>query len=361
MKRLNGNYRLLVINPGSTSTKLAVYENEVCVVEADYDIAGDGIKNCKTVFEQYDLRINSVRQFLQDNGITMEQIDGIASRGCGGGNQKAGAYEIDEAYIHLCRTNGIPHISNLSPILAYDFAKQYGKKAFVYDAEGVNEREPVTLLSGHPEIKMNSGSHTLNAKIVARKAAGRVGKEYTQATVIVCHMGGGVSSSCHKNGRMIDSSYDSYAPERVGGIPASASLNFVKLCYSGKYTEPQMKKLLMGQGGLAAYIGTSDLREVERRIRLGDREAEFYYDGMVLTLAKDIAAVSATVDMDVDVIALTGGMAKSEKLTEKLTEKVKRIAPVTVFPGSYEMENLATGVLRVMRGDEGCHRYGTDL
>lgn len=358
---MNKKYRIFVINPGSTSTKLALYKDKECVFEKNVDIDPSLIRGCKTVFEQHELRMNSILEFMRDNGVDMDSIDCFASRGCGGGNQKAGAYLIDEAYMNLCRTNGIPHISNLSPILAYELAQKAGKKAYVYDAEGVNERDPLTLLSGLKEVKMNSGSHVLNAKIVARKAAEKIRKKYENATIIVCHMGGGVSASCHKNGRLIDSTYDSYAPERAGGIPASASLNFVKLCFSGQYTEQEVKKMLMGRGGLISYLGISDLREVEKRIDNGDKEAEFYYNGMILGLAKDVASVSATVDMKVDAIALTGGMANSKKLTEALTKRVGRIAEVLVFPGSYEMENLAEGVLRVLKGEEGYHLYGTEV
>ena len=350
-------YRILVINPGSTSTKLAIFENECCVLEKDMDVSIAEIKNCPTVFDQKELRLSSIETFLEESDYTMADIDAIAARGCGGGNQKAGAYIIDESYLELCRTNGFPHISSLSPIIAWELALQHGKVAYVYDAEGVNERDPLTLLSGLKELKVGAGSHTLNAKIVARKTCETIGKNYEDSIVIVCHMGGGVSSSLHLKGRLVDSTYDGYAPERVGGIPSSAVLNFVKLCYSGKYSEADMKKLIMGKGGLVSYLGTSDLREVERRIAEGDEEAAFYYDGMVMGLAKDIASVAATVNMNVDAIAFTGGMAKSKKLVDELKHKVEKIAPTYVFPGSYEMENLATGTLRVLRGEEQPHRF----
>ena len=350
-------YRILAINPGSTSTKLAAYDNENCLFEENADVDPQLIKACRTVFEQYDLRMSSIESIMNSHGISPESIDCFVSRGCGGGNQRSGAYLIDQAYLELCHTNGIPHISNLSPQLAHDLAEKYGKRAYIYDAEGVNERDPLTLISGLKELKMNSGSHVLNAKMVARKASELLGKDYRDSTIVVCHMGGGVSSSCHKKGRLIDSSYDSYAPERAGGIPASAALNFVKLCFSGQYTEAQIKKMLMGRGGLISYLGISDLREVEKRIETGDENAKFYYDGMCLSLAKDIAAVSATVNMQVDAIALTGGMAYSKTLTAEITKRVEKIARVMVFPGSYELENLSTGVLRVLRGEEDYHLY----
>lgn len=353
-------FRILVINPGSTSTKLALYENEACVKEESSDIDPAAIKDLG-VFGQYGVRMEQVRDFLLRAEEERDgRIDAVAARGCGGGNQRAGAYLIDDGYLALCRSNGIPHISNLSPILAHDIALERGIPAYVYDAEGVNERDGLTLLSGIRELRVNSGSHVLNAKMVARKAAEKIGKSYEDATVVVCHMGGGVSSSCHKNGRLIDSVYDSYAPERAGGIPGSAALNFVELCFSGRYTAQEIKRLLMGRGGLVSYLGVSDLREVERRMDGGDKEAEFYFNGMALGLSKDIASVCATVNMDVDAIALTGGMAHSERLTREITRRTGKIAPVLVFSGSYETESLAHGALRVLRGEEEAHLYGKD-
>jgi len=352
--------RILVLNPGSTSTKLAIYENENCLVERTLDIPAEQVNGCKTVFDQYDLRMGSIEAFLTEAGIAGETLSCIAARGCGGGNQKAGAYLIDDNYIRLCKTNGVPHISNLGPILALELGRRYGIPAYVYDAEGVNERDPLTLVSGLKELHMNAGSHVLNAKMVARKAAERIKKSYDSCIIIVCHMGGGISSSVHWNGKLIDSTYDAFAPERAGGIPASAALNFVHMCFSGEYTEADVKKLLMGKGGLLSYLGTSDLREVEHRIDSGDTDAKFYFDAMVLGLAKDIAAVSATVNMEVDAIALTGGMANSRRLCTAIAERVHKIAPVLFFPGSYEMESLAMGALRVLRGEEEYRLYETD-
>lgn len=353
-------FRILTINPGSTSTKLAVYENESLATETELEVERSAVSECRTVFDQYDIRINTIEKFLSEAGYKPGDFDCVASRGCAGGNQKAGAYLVDEAYIQLCRGNGIPHISSLSPILARTIAEKYGTVAYVYDAEGVNERDPRSLLSGLKEVGMNAGSHTLNAKIVARKAAAAVNKEYEKAVVVVCHMGGGVSTSCHKYGRLVDSAYEAYAPERSGGIPGAATLNFVHLCFSGQYTEAQVRKLLMGAGGLVSYTGISDLREIERRIAEGDKEIELYYDGMIYGLAKDIAAMSSVACMEVDAIALTGGMAKSKQLVERLSRRVEKIAPIVVLPGSYEMENLATGSLRVLRGEESCHHFGSD-
>lgn len=354
-------YRILAINLGSTSTKLAIYENAALISEANIDISQSELKRYKTIPDQYDARRKSVDDFLENERVEPGSIDVIAARGCGGGNQQSGAYIIDEAYIKLCRTNNIPHITSLCPILAYDLARRLRVDAYVYDADGVNEREPITLLTGIKTLPCGTGSHTLNAKAVARKAAEAIGKRYEDATAVVCHMGGGVSTSCHFKGRLIDSTYDSFSPERVGGMPGSAMLKFVRLCFSGVYTENEIRNMLMGQGGLVSYLGTSDVREVQKRIGNGDSEAEFIFNGMIFNLAKDIAAISSGVCFDVDVIALTGGLAYSDMLVERLSRRIAKIAPIKRFPGSYEMEALVTGVLRIVRGEEPFHCYGTNV
>ncbi len=348
--------RILAINPGSTSTKLAVFQDGRLVSEVNLELEREELAKFKTIPEQYGLRMASIEAFLEAEDLGRGDFAAVAARGCGGGDQKSGAYLIDEGYLDLCRTNNIPHITSLSPLLAYDLAQKLSVNAYVYDADGVNEREPVSLLSGIKQIACGTGSHTLSAKAVARRAAEAVGKAYEDARVIVCHMGGGVSTSSHVCGRLADSTYDAFSPERAGGMPGSAMPGFLRLCFSGEYTQGQIAKMLMGGGGLVSYLGTSDVREVEARISAGDRQAEFYFDGMIYNLAKDIAAIASTTCFEVDVIALTGGLAYSDLLVGRLTERISKIAPVLRYPGSHEMEALAAGVGRVLRGEEAFHR-----
>jgi butyrate kinase len=353
-------YKILVINPGSTSTKVAYYENEMQIDEKNLDVDREEIKSFKSIFDQYPMRRKAIEQYVADLGMTLGDIDIIASRGAGGGNQKAGAYMIDEAYVGHCYAFHIPHASSLGAVIALDIMKEYNIPGFIYDADGTNEFNEYAVLSGMKEFPILPGSHTLNAKAAARKGAALLGGRYEDYNLIVCHMGGGVSTGCHDHGRLVDSTCDAFAPERSGAIPMMAAIPFTQGCFSGKYTLSQMIKMQFGEGGLVSYLGTSDLREVERRIAAGDAEAEFYYDGMIYGLAKDIAAMATVVNCKTDGIVLTGGMAYSKMLVRRLSPKVRLLAPVLVVPGSQEMEGLATGALRVIRGEEPYHRFGPD-
>lgn len=354
------SYRILAINAGSTSTKVAYYENERELQERNLDIDREVIAGFKGIFEQYDLRRATIEAFLEEIGVKKETLDLIVSRGCGGGNQKGGAYLVNEALCEHCRQYEIPHASSLGPVIAYDMGRELGIPAFIYDSDGVNEFEELALLSGLKEFPIAPGSHTLNAKAAARIAAAQMGGTYQDYNIVVCHLGGGSSTSIHRKGKLIDSSSDAYAAERAGGIPFLAVTGFVSGCFSGSYTQRDIMKKVVGQGGLVSYLGTSDLREVERRIEVGDEQAAYAFKGMAYQQAKDIAAMATVVDMQVDAIVLTGGMAHSQRLVEEITRRVEKIAPVITVPGSREMDALAGGALRVVRGEEGYHLFGTE-
>ena len=353
-------YRILVINAGSTSTKVAYYENEKNICEKSLDIDRSLIAGMKEIFEQYGLRRATIEFFLEEIGVKKESLDLIVSRGCGGGDQKGGAYMVNEALCEHCRHYEIPHASSLGPVIAFDMGNELGIPAFIYDSDGVNEFNDLAVLSGLKEFPIAPGSHTLNAKAAARVAAARLGGAYQDFNLVVCHLGGGSSTSIHSGGKLIDSTSDAYAAERTGGMPFLAMTGFVAGCFSGKYTQNEVMKLFMGKGGLMSYLGTSDLREVERRIEAGDEEAQYYFDGMVYQQSKDIAAMATVVDMNVDAIVLTGGMAHSQRLTDAIRKRVEKIAPVILVPGSREMDSLAGGALRVVRGEEGYHLFGEE-
>ena len=214
--------------------------------------------------------------------------------------------------------------------------------------------------SGLKEFPIAPGSHTLNAKAAARIGAAKLGGKLEDYNIVVCHLGGGTSTSAHCKGKLIDSTSDGYSAERAGGVPFMSVIGFVAGCFSGKYTHRDILKMIMGGGGLVNYLGTSDLREVERRIDAGDAEAKLAFDGMVYAQAKDIGAMSTTMNMDIDAIVLTGGMANSKRLVEALSARVSKIAPIIVVPGSHEMDSLATGAIRVMNGEEPYHKFGKD-
>lgn len=351
---------ILVINFGSTSTKLAFYKNELLQDEKTLDVSRDEIARCKTIFDQYDLRRRSIEEYAAGLDMTIGDFSYIVSRGCGGGNQKAGGYLINQALVDHCHNYKTPHISSLGPVITYDMMNEYGIPGYIYDSEGVNEFNRYATLSGLKEFPVDAGCHTLNAKAAARKAAALLGGQYGDFNLIVCHMGGGVSTSAHDHGLLIDSTSDAYAPERSGGMPMLGMVRFTRACFSGEYTLPQLLKMQTSAGGLMSYLGTSDLQEVVKRIEGGDSEAEYYFEGMIYQLAKDIGAMATVLSGQVDGIVFTGGMAYSGLLVERLKSRVAFIAPVFVVPGSHEMEALVLGSLRVVGGEEVAHEFGGD-
>ena len=351
-------YKILVINPGSTSTKVAYYENEENKFEKNLDIDRAVIKGMKSIFDQMPLREAAIEEFLQEIGVAKTDLDYIVSRGGGGGNLRSGGYIIDDALVQHCYDYETPHASSLGPVIARNMAAELGIPAWIYDGEGVNEFIDLAMLTGLKEFPIAPGSHTLNAKAAARIGAKALGGKLEDFNIIVNHLGGGTSTSVHRKGKLIDSNSDGYSAERAGGMPFMGIIGFIRGIFSGKYTENQMLKMFMGGGGLMSYLGTSNLMEVEKRIAEGDQEAKYYFDGMVYQQSKDIGAMATVVNMDVDAIVLTGGMAKSKMLVEEITKRVGKIAPVIVAAGSHEMDSLAQGSLRVMRGEEKYHFYG---
>ena len=353
-------YKILVLNPGSTSTKVAYYEDAVNICERNLDVDRKVIAGMKDIFDQMDLRKQTIQNFMEEEGINPEELSFIVSRGGGGGNLMSGGYIIDEALVQHCHDYDTPHASSLGPVIAYEMAQKLGIPAFIYDGEGVNEFIPEACLSGLKEFPIAPGSHTLNAKAAARIGAAKLGGKLEDYNIVVCHLGGGTSTSAHCKGKLIDSTSDGYSAERAGGVPFMSVIGCVAGCVSGKYTHRAILTMIMGGGGLVNYLGTSDLREVERRIDAGDAEAKLAFDGMVYAQAKDIGAMSTTMNMDIDAIVLTGGMANSKRLVEALSARVSKLAPIIVVPGSHEMDSLATGAIRVMNGEEPYHKFGKD-
>lgn len=348
---------ILIINPGSTSTKVGYYENGAVLSERNLDL-GDTSKYSKTdIFSQLEDRLRTVEDYLQEEKIDPGQLDAIASRGPGGGNFKSGAYEIDQDLVDHCYRYTTPHASSLGPVIAKKLHDEYGTPALVYDAEGVNEFTEYAKLSGQKEWPLDAGSHTLSQKAAARETATRIGKPYEETNLIVCHMGGGVSTAAHCKGKIIDSLSNAYTPERMGGMSLMGMIRFTRACYSGQYDFSEIMKLQWGNGGLVSYLGTSDLREVEERISAGDKNAAFYFEGMAYQLAQDIGAVATILEGKVDRIVLTGGMAYSERLVSILSDKVGWIADIVVLPGSLEMISLAKGVERALSGEEPTHHF----
>lgn len=346
--------RILAINPGATSTKLAVYDEEKLLLKRTIEHQGQELKDFARVYDQYEYRLKLIQDELAGNNIALDTLKAIAGRGGILKPLSGGTYKVNELMVNdLIKAERSEHASNLGAVLAFNLGQQLGIPAFIVDPVSVDELEAVARISGSPDLPRVCMAHALNSKAVARKVAQEAGKKYTDCNLIVAHLGTGISVSVHQNGRMIDvfdpRQEGPFSPDRCGGLP---SWSLVKLCYSGKYTEEEMLKRIQGSGGMFAYLGTKDVREAEKRASDGDGEASLVLDAMAYQVAKDIGAGAAVLKGDVDRIILTGGIAYSQRIVDAITARVKFIAPVVVVAGEEELESLAAGALRVLLGEE---------
>lgn len=345
--------RILVVNTGSTSTKVAIYEDGKNVCEKNLEHAAEDLDKFDSALDQYQMRTEAVREFLKEQGIEAKDLSAVAARGGSYTTFEAGAYEVDDKFIEMVRASDrTPGASWNSCLIAHSIAKEAGIKAYIYDAVSVDEMYEMAHISGLPELPRKAAVHTLNTKAVAREVATRMGKTYEEVNFVIAHLGGGCSSSAHCHGRIVDIVADdegTFSPERPGRVPCSA---LVDLCFSGKYTKKEMKKKMRGQGGIVAYLGTNSAIEVEKRIVDGDEEAKVVYEAMAYQISKDIAGMAAAMSFDVDRVILTGGIAYSKMLTGLIKDRVEKIAPVEIVPGSFEMDALANGIHRVLEGTE---------
>lgn len=353
-------YRIITINPGSTSTKVAAFENEKKLFEQNVQHSAEEMAKYPDVLSQIDMRKTDIYEFLTKNGVNFSELDAVAARG---GPRKgkftAGAYEINREMYEACRDPAeAHHPSRLGPVIAYLWTQEFpGLKAYNYDTVFSNELSPLAELSGTPLCKRPSAYHALNTKAVARAVAKKYGENFLAVNYIMVMLGGGVSVSLHSHGRTIDMVAEdegSFSAVRSGRVPRDFILD---LCFSGKYDRSGVKRLLDSQSGLIGYLGTNDFVEVEKRCGQGDEQAKMVFDGFVYQLAKDIGSMAPVVDGKIDRIVLTGGIAYSKKFTEELANKVRFIAPVEVWPGSMEQEALGLGILRVLRGEEEAKVY----
>lgn len=352
-------YKILVINPGSTSTKVALFENETPKFEEKINHPIEQLKQIPNLWDQFDFRKKDLFAFLDRHHVSSQELSAVVGRGGLIKPIPGGTYLVNEAMIADAR-QGVQgeHASNLGCALAKSIADLSGVPAYTVDPVAVDEFEPLARYSGHPLIQRRTLAHALNIHAVGRMAAQKLGIDYLQANFIIAHLGGGISICPLKQGRIIDvndaSSSGPFSPERTGELPLQ---QFIDLCFSGKYTERHMRKLVMGEGGLIAYLKTNNAEEVERRIREGNEEAKIIYEAMAYQIAKEIGAMATVVKGDVRAIVISGGLAQSQILINWITERVKFIAEVFVFPGEFEMEALAKGALRVLRGQEAAKNY----
>lgn len=347
--------KVFVVNPGSTSTKIAVFENENSLFEKTIRHSSEELKDFKSIIDQYDFRFNVIEKELRENGFDLRDFDAFVGRGGLLHPIESGTYRVnDDMLKDLMECRYGEHASNLGAIIAYNLAQKVHKPAYIVDPVVVDEMEPLARYSGLKGIERKSIWHALNQKAVARRAAKDLGKRYEDVNLVVVHLGGGISVAAHKKGRTIDvnnalNGDGPFAPERAGGLP---TISLVDLCMSGKYSYEEMKKMLAGNGGLVSHLGTNNALEVEERIEKGDSYARLVYEAMAYQVAKTVGEMATVLYGEVDAIVLTGGIARSQMLTDWIKERVSFIAPVLIYPGEDEMRALLEGALRVLRGEE---------
>ena len=348
-------YRVIVLNPGSTSTKVALYEDDKKIFSENIDHPASDLAGFANIVDQLPYRKEIIIKMLQEKGVDISTADAFSAICTGLLPMAGGVFEVnDKMYEHGQVGPGSRHPGNLGPLLAKDFADAFGGRAFIVDASSVDEFEEEARVTGFAELFRTSRGHPLNQRAAARKYASDCGKPYEELNIVVAHLGGGISVSAHCKGKMVDT-VDStrgegrMAPTRTGTAPLA---DVIELCFSGKYTEKEMLTMIMKTGGWVAHLGTSDAREVEKMISDGDKYAELIYRTTAYQISKDIAAMAAVMKGDVDAIILTGGVAYSEKMTGMIRERVSFIAPVEIYPGEYEMDALAAGAIRALEGTE---------
>ena len=349
------NYRILTINPGSTSTKIAVFDNEEIFFKISIKHKTELINSFEKVIDQYSFRKESILKTLKDENIGLDTFDAIVGRGGLLKSIEGGTYLVNDRMIdYIKEAPRGEHASNLGCVLAKELADSINKPSFIVDPVSVDEMEEIARYTGMPEIKRQSLFHALNQKAVALKASKFLKKEYNELNLIVAHLGGGISVGVHKFGKVIDvnNALDGdgpMSPERSGTVPMGP---LYKMAFSGKYSLKDIKRKNYGNGGIVAYLGTNDGFEIEKRIKSGDKEALFILKVMCYQISKEIGACSTVLKGNVDAIVLTGGLAFDKKLIELIEERVSFIGKLLVFPGEDEMESLALGGLRVLRGQE---------
>ena len=349
------SHKLLIINPGSTSTKIAVFQDKECVFKTNIKHSAEDIASFEHIADQYHFRKDVILSTLKEAGIELNDLSMVVGRGGLLKPLTSGIYEVNEAMIRdLVNSPVGEHACNLGGLIADDIAKSVGVKAYIADPVIVDEMEDVARFSGHPAFPRMSVFHALNQKMIARQHATAVGKKYEELNLIGIHLGGGISVAAHKKGRVVDvnnalNGDGPFTPERSGALPSGPLMN---ACFSGKYTKKEIDLMLKGQGGFVAYLGTNDAMEVENQVKAGNKEWELVYRAMAYQVAKEVGGLAASAfSMDVDAIFVTGGMAYDKNFCKILEGHLGKIAPVCVYPGEDEMMALTLNGLMVLNGE----------
>lgn len=359
---MNREY-ILAINPGSTSTKVAIFKNTENLLQKNLSHASEELDKFTKIADQFEYRKNIILDWLKEEGYKISQLKAVVGRGGLLKPMPSGTYSVTDVMIEDLKI-GVQgeHASNLGGIIARSIADMEGIESYIVDPVAVDEFEDVARVSGMPEIKRRSLLHALNIKAVTHNVAKEMGKKVEELNLVVAHIGGGISVVPLKKGKMIDANNASemgpFSPERSGGLPVG---DIAKMCFSGSYTLAEMKKKMRGKGGLVAYLGTNDAREVVKMIENGDKDAKLVFEAMAYQIAKEIGSMAVVLSGDIDAIVLTGGVAYSKMLTDYVTDMVGFIAPVILQPGEDEMRALSQGVLRVINGEEQAKIYENEV
>jgi butyrate kinase len=352
--------KTLVINPGSTSTKIAVFNNEEVILEKTLRHSSEEIKKYERVFDQFQFRKQIILDELKGYDFDIQTLDAIVGRGGVLKPILGGTYRVNEKMLEDIKISARgEHASNLGAVIANDIAGELNIPAFIVDPPVVDEMQSLARITGLDGYERESKFHALNQKAVARKAAKELGKKYDEVNLVVAHLGGGISVGAHEKGRVIDVNNALYgegafSPERTGGLPTRAVL---EMCITEKLTEKEIKQRLAGKGGLVSYLGINDAKQVSEMVKEGNEKAELIYKAMAYQVAKDIAGCSAVLKGNVDAIVITGGVAYDKTFVGWISERVQFISQIKVYPGELELEALREGALRVLRKEEDIKIY----
>ncbi len=353
------SYKILAINPGSTSTKLALYEDERPLLELNLHHTLEEVAPFKDPIDQLDWRRGLILDALRDNGFELKQLDAVIGRGGLIRPVPGGVYEVNSQMKYDLRHAQMRHACNLGGLLAEQLAHSAGIKAYIADPPVVDELEDAARMTGMPMCTRRPIFHALNHRAIARRHCRLKGVSYDRSNFIIVHMGGGISVAAHRQGRIVDvnNALDGdgpFAPDRVGSLPSS---ELIKVCFSGQYTREELLKYVSSKGGLVAYLGTNSVMEVVQRIEAGDQRATKMLEAMCYNIAKQIGSLAAGLSGKVDAILLTGGIAHSAYVTDYIRSHCTFIAPIEVYPGEDELEALALNALEVLRGNMEPQQY----
>ncbi|MBP3909937.1 MAG: butyrate kinase [Niameybacter sp.] len=346
-------YNILTINPGSTSTKIALFKDNELEFEQVLRHPAEELNQFSKLIDQYEYRKEKIINFLEEKNITLKDLDAISCRGGLIGPIPSGTYTINDSLFTRLSTD-VVHASNLAGIIGYNLSKELGIPSYITDPVTVDEMAPIAKVTGIPGIERKSKFHALNQKAIARRAAKQLNRKYDESNFIIIHIGGGISIGAHEKGKVIDVNNvidgdGPMAPTRAGSIPVEAVID---LCFSGKYTRTELKEYVSQRAGLTDYLGTSDVRDVQEMMEQGNEQAKMLYEAMAYQICKNVGAMATVLKGKIDAIVVTGGVAYSKQFIRLLKERIDFLGEVIVIPGEEEMLALAEGALRVLTGEE---------